>query len=542
MFEKYNLAEYADRLNSVAVRKAGDSHVAEDIVQDTFLAAILALSNGKEPKNLWGWLLGIMSNKYCDWLREKYNKPHISFEDCSLDIPDESGLEDDSAEELEAIRRELGYLSKIHREVMIRFYMHGDTIEKIACDLRVPVGTVKSRLNTGRKHIRERVINMENYTKQSYEPDILRMSCSGTTGLDGEPFSLVGYNDRLTQNILILAYPKPVTETEIAKSIGVPTVFIEPIIDKMTNGELMQRTDGGAVYTNFIIYTDKSRKSTFRKQLETVKKHFDLFWKGTEKALKALRSKDYYIRQSEHAKRKLELHFCIKLLTNACICVRDEVTGIMAFSEYPNRKNGGHWFAMGLQYPADYSYQDDSIFWKYNVDGESGTEIKNFHGAKYIELRKYDTELGEYPNCFFKADYVKWLYELLTNVPYENSAVRDNVFDTAENFIESGILIKEDTLKLDIPVLTKSEYRDECRLSDAYEKTLSCDIHDVLLPVFDDGFVKLPAHLKSVPRWQQYLFCGSSIPMAVIHKAIEKKLLFANIDYKLPAAILIIEE
>lgn len=541
MIKKYDLTEYVDRLYSATVRKAGDSHVAEDIVQETFLAAIRALSKGKEPDNLWGWLVSIMSNKYCDWLREKHNKPQVSFEDYPFDIPDENNLDEDSIEKLESIRRELGYLAKIHREVMIRFYMHGDTIEKIANDLHIPIGTVKSRLNTGRKHIKEGVTDMENYTKQSYEPDVLRMSCSGAVGLDGEPFSLVGNTDKLAQNVLILAYSKPVTDTELAKSLGVPTAFIEPIIEKMIDGELMQRTDGGKVYTDFIIYTDSDRKATFKKQLDIAENHFHLFWKETEKALSELREKEYYKRQAEHSKIKLELHFCIKLLMNAHIDVRNEVTGVMPFSEYPYRKNGGRWFAMGQQYQPDYDFQNDSEFWKYGIDGEAGTEIKNFRDAKYLELQKYDTKLGRYPNCYFKAEYAKWFYELLSGVSREDSAVGDNVFEAADSFIESGVLTKNGALEVDIPVLSRSEYHDECKLASEYEQKLSRNIHDVLLPVFITGYVKLPLHLKSVPKWQQYMFCGDSVPMAVIHKAIEKGLLFANVDYKVPASILVVE-
>ena len=541
MNKKYELTEYVDRLYHTALAKTGDSHVAEDIAQETFLAAITALSKGKKPDNVWGWLYSIMSNKYCDWLRDKYNKPHISFEDYPFDIPDET-LDDDSEQKLAVIRRELGYLAKIHREVMVRFYMHGDSIEKISLDLDIPQGTVKSRLNTGRKHIKEGVGDMENYIKQSYEPDILRMSCSGAVGLDGEPFSLVGYADRLTQNVLILAYPKPTTETELAKALGTPVAFIEPVVEKMIAGELMKRTDSGKIYTDFIIYTEKDRKATFESQLMLVSEHFDVFWKTTEKALEELRTKDWYIRQNEHGKAKLELHFCGKLLLNAHIDVRNEITGVMPYSEYPYRKNGGRWFAMGQQYAPDYDFMQNREFWKYGIDGEAGTEIKNFRDAKHLELRKYDTVLGRYPNSYFKAEYAKWLYEILSGVSRNDSAVGDNVLESVESFIESGILKKDKSLEVDIPILSRTEYHEESNLVTKYEKTLSADIHDVLIPVFNSGYVKLPSHLKSVPKWQQYMFCGDSVPMAVVHKAIEKRLFLNGVAFPLPAAILVIEK
>lgn len=540
MNKNYELTDYVERLYHAALAKSGDSHIAEDISQDTFLAAITALSKGKTPENMWSWLYGIMSNKYCDWLRNKYNKPQISFDDYPFDIPDEV-LEDDSEERLISIRRELGYLAKIHREVTVRFYMHGDTIEKISRDLDIPQGTVKSRLNTSRKHIKEGVGNMENYTKQSYDPDILTMSCAGEIGPDEEPFSLVDPTDKLTQNVLILAYRKPVTETELAKALGTPVVFIEPIIEKMIDEELMKRTDGGKVYTDFIIYTDKDRKATLPEQLELAAENFDLFWGKTETALAALRKRDYYLRQSDHGKSKLELHFCIRLLQNAVFDVRTEVTGTTPYSEYPYRKNGGRWFAMGHQSHLDHDFNYDHEFLKYNISGEIGTVIKNFRDAKYLELRKYDTELGECPHRYFNEEYVKWFYEILSCVPGDESSVRDNVIADSEDLIESGILKRNDSLEIDLPILSLSEYRDECNLAAQYVKALSEDIHDVLIPIFNFGYAKLPDHLKSVPKWQQYMFCGNSVPMAVIHKAIEKGLFLKGVDYPVPASILIVE-
>ena len=531
MQPKYDVTPYVDRLYTAALKKAGDSYVAEDLVQETFLAALCSLEKGTQPKQIESWLYRILSNKYCDWLRDKYGKPVISFEEYPVVIENEP-LDEDSEETLEAIRRELGYLAKTHREVMVRFYMHGESVEDIARALRIPSGTVKSRLSTGRQHVKKGVVHMENYTKQSYEPDTLQLSCSGGIGLNNEPFSLVDPADSLTQNILILAYPKPVTETELAKALGVPVVFVEPIVEKMIRGELMRRTDGGKVYTDFIIYTEKDRKATFDQQLEIVDKHFERFWNETQQALATLREKDYYQRQTPHGRAKLELYFAIKLLLQAQIDIRNEVTGVVPYEEYPYRKNGGRWLAMGHQYPSGYRYEHDREFFKCSISGEASTRIQNFKGTPCLEMRKYDTALGRYPDDCFKADYVRWLYELILGVPREDSAVGDFVFQEADRLVESGVLIQEDGLKVDIPILSRAEYLDECSLVSAHEETLSRTIH----------YVHLPPHLTSVCKWQPYMYCGDRVPMAVIHKAMEKGLFLSGIGHPIPASIFIVEK
>ncbi len=49
-------------------------------------------------------------------------------------------------------------------------------------------------------------------------------------------------------------------------------------------------------------------------------------------------------------------------------------------------------------------------------------------------------------------------------------------------------------------------------------------------------------HLKTVPKWQQYMLCGDSVPMAVILKAKEKGLFLEGVDYPVPAAVLLCEK
>lgn len=541
-----DLSEYVEKLYSAAVRKTGDSYFAEEIMQETLLAALQNINKGINPENVWAWLLRILSNKYCDALRIKYDKPYISYYDYPFELQEPaSTFDDDYNNKLEAIRYELGYLAKKHREVLISFYMHGKSIEKIAKEMDIPVGTIKSRLNMGREYIKKGVKIMDKYIKQSYEPDILQISCSGGVGLKGEPFSLVEYNDKIAQNILLFAYEKPVTETEIAKALGIPSAFIEPIVEKMLNGELMSRTDSKKVYTNFIIYADEDRKSTFEQQLLTSKTHFDSFWMGTENALNSLRAMEFYKRQNKRAQKKLELHFCIDVLMWSCISIRNEITGLIPYSDYPYRKNGGRWIAMGHRYPSDYNYKQDGQYWKYAINGEAGTDMKNFRNSRFISLRRYGTEFGHFPENptgVTGAEYVKWLYEIIHDVPVEQSSVSFGVLDSSEALIKNGFLKKDASLSVDIPILTSEEYQKEKTLSQEYQTKINMSIRDEMLKLFANGYVRLPKHLKDVPKWQQYMHCGDSVPMAVIYQAIERGLFLQEINYPLPAAILVIDE
>ena len=163
-----------------------------------------------------------------------------------------------------------------------------------------------------------------------------------------------------------------------------------------------------------------------------------------------------------------------------------------------------------------------------------------------MELRCYGTSLNDdvsYSTIYDHAQqYVKWFYELWQKIPAEESAISVPVIQEADNLIKQGFLKNGNTLELDIPVLDHAAYREECELVSEYEGEIAARVREILLPVFVHGGVRLPSHLKSVPKWQQYMFCGNSVPMMVIYKAREKGLFLKDVGYPLPAALLICEK
>ncbi len=62
---------YGDLLYRFALNRVKDSTVAEDIVQETFLAALGAYKNFKGHSTLRTWLVAILKNKSVDYIRKK---------------------------------------------------------------------------------------------------------------------------------------------------------------------------------------------------------------------------------------------------------------------------------------------------------------------------------------------------------------------------------------------------------------------------------------------------------------------------------------
>ena len=62
---------YGDVLYRIALSRVKDSSVAEDLVQETFLAALGAYKNFKGRSSLRTWLIAILKNKFVDYIRNK---------------------------------------------------------------------------------------------------------------------------------------------------------------------------------------------------------------------------------------------------------------------------------------------------------------------------------------------------------------------------------------------------------------------------------------------------------------------------------------
>ena len=97
---------------------------------------------------------------------------------------------------------------------------------------------------------------------------------------------------------------------------------------------------------------------------------------------------------------------------------------------------------------------------------------------------------------------------------------------------------------VDIPVITMKDRRNLYNISKKYSDEISNKFQDELMKLMENK-VKTPAHLKSVPDWQKYMYCCATFPMRVILKAKDKGLFLKgyNIDnYPVPAIFIAVEK
>ena len=129
----------------------GNKQDAEDVLQETRLAAFRYFGSLKDQQNFRAWIIGIARRKCADHFR--YRKPEIALDELPEGALTQSlhGLVYRSP-----VRETLEELSDRDREILRLFYFEDLPQEKIAALLGIPVGTVKSRLHTAKQHFRNR--------------------------------------------------------------------------------------------------------------------------------------------------------------------------------------------------------------------------------------------------------------------------------------------------------------------------------------------------------------------------------------------------
>ena len=125
-----------------------DAAAAEDIAQESFLAAVRALDRFDRRRPFGPWLHRIVVNRAIDWARARALRAETEEFDVAAPDPPEH---DDS------LLRELASLDPDHRAVIVLRFLLEYTPGEIAELLELPRGTVNSRLRRGLDALREEV-------------------------------------------------------------------------------------------------------------------------------------------------------------------------------------------------------------------------------------------------------------------------------------------------------------------------------------------------------------------------------------------------
>ena len=173
------ILHYQDMVFHTALRILGDEDLAEDASQEAFISAFRSISSFRGG-SFKAWLMRTVTNACYDEFRRQKRRPTTPLEPDTTDgeemdsprwlaDPSMTPAEKSEADELEhAIQHCLNALPTEFRTVVVLTDIQGMDYSEVATSIRVPLGTIKSRLARARLRLRDCLRGFEELLPSSF--------------------------------------------------------------------------------------------------------------------------------------------------------------------------------------------------------------------------------------------------------------------------------------------------------------------------------------------------------------------------------------
>lgn len=151
---------YQDRLYQVAYRLTGNHEDACDAAQDALVNAFRFLPRFRRAAAFSTWLYRITVNAALDLVRRRPAHSTVSLETVAVSGGSEPADVVARADLQRRIHEAIAGLPIDQRVVVVLRDLQGLAYEDIASALRIPVGTVRSRLSRGREALRSQLADL----------------------------------------------------------------------------------------------------------------------------------------------------------------------------------------------------------------------------------------------------------------------------------------------------------------------------------------------------------------------------------------------
>ena len=152
------VAEFWDRLFGASLVLCKEEHLAEDLVFRTFAQAIVKIDQYDANMSFWNWLYAILLNYFRGELRKmkvEVGETADCYEAVASAVDEEEWTERFTELDAEVVRRAVSCLPPVLREAVMLRYFEDRTLQEMAELMKVPVGTVKSRLHLARRGLKQ---------------------------------------------------------------------------------------------------------------------------------------------------------------------------------------------------------------------------------------------------------------------------------------------------------------------------------------------------------------------------------------------------
>lgn len=253
--------DFLDKIYGFAYRRCSSSHDAEELCSEIVLNVIKSVRKQSFVENFYAFVWTVAKRVYADFCKKRSERIcTVSIENSELSLADpknEICEIDEEAEtecQLKMIYREIAFLSKAYRDVMVMFYLDEMKISDIAQRLSVSENTIKQRLFSARNIVKKEVSSMEN-KHLALQP--IMFHYVGTGNPCGNQPSEVATRT-FSKSLIYLLKDKAKTAKELSEELCVPMMFIEEELAIQCaglNGEygMVRKLENGKYIANVIV-------------------------------------------------------------------------------------------------------------------------------------------------------------------------------------------------------------------------------------------------------------------------------------------------
>lgn len=148
------VARYQEKLLRYVTYLIHDEQKAKDVVQEAFIKAFINLKGFDTSKKFSSWIYRIAHNEAMNVVK-KYQKEVRLPEDFEIESEDDMEADFVQQEMGEEVRAYLSELPVIYAEPLMLRYLEDKTYDEISYILRIPVGTVGTRINRAKKIMKQ---------------------------------------------------------------------------------------------------------------------------------------------------------------------------------------------------------------------------------------------------------------------------------------------------------------------------------------------------------------------------------------------------
>lgn len=159
---------YEKRVFNFAYRMSGNYDDANDVSQEAFIRVFNSINTFRGDANFTTWLYRIVTNVYLDERKKQKSHLHTSLEDyieleentVTRQIEDGNPTPDrmvEAGERNDLMNNAIQQLPEYQRIMVILYHTQNKSYDEIAQIMKLPIGTVKSRLNRARIALKEKL-------------------------------------------------------------------------------------------------------------------------------------------------------------------------------------------------------------------------------------------------------------------------------------------------------------------------------------------------------------------------------------------------